>query len=115
MARWWRILLSCLEFNFLVVVRLRSSCVPVNNPGLFKKIPSFGWVVAGGMARRLLKVSGQISLPDYQGGALDEQVAGRLLPVPFIERHRLLPLAMKDNLLTVGYVDDPDPSVIKAI
>ena len=83
--------------------------------GLFKQIPTFGWAVAAGMASRLVKVSGQIDLPDHEGSELDESEAGRLLPLPFIQRHRLLPLKMQGDTLTVGFVDDPDVGVLNTI
>ena len=82
---------------------------------LFERIPAFGRAVACGMAKRLNKVSSQLHLPDYDGGELDEQLAGHLLPVPFILRHRLLPLGMEGSKLKVGFVDDPDATVVKSI
>lgn len=82
---------------------------------LFKQIPSFGHAVASGMARRLISVSQQLDMPDYSGGEIDDSLPGRLLPVPFIQRHRLMVLKMAEKKMTVGFVDDPKPEVINAI
>lgn len=81
---------------------------------LFEKIPAFGHAVASGLAARLRKVSGQISMPEHEG-PLPDATAGGLLPVPFIMRHRVLPLERKDGVLMMGFVEDPTPAVVKAI
>ncbi len=83
--------------------------------GLFEKVPAFGRAVAGGMARRLHKLSSNISLPDPEDVEVDEGVAARYLPVPFMMRHRILPLQMSNNVLTVGFVDDPEARVVNAV
>jgi twitching motility protein PilT len=38
-----------------------------------------------------------------------------MLPMEFIQRHRVLPLSSEGQVLTLGFVDDPSPSVVTAL
>ncbi len=84
---------------------------------MFQKIPNFGLGLSRGLAARLNQVSGKVSLPHYDIGKLgrptDEVVA--LLPIDLIQRHRVLPLKVEGNVLTLGLVDDPTPQVTNAV
>jgi twitching motility protein PilT len=83
---------------------------------MFEKIPNFGEALAAGLAHRLEKVSGQVPLP---GRDLEEHPPTRealeLLPVELCKRHRVLPLSVKGNVLTLGHVDDPSSQVMSAV
>jgi twitching motility protein PilT len=83
---------------------------------MFEKIPNFGEGLAAGLAHRLDQVSGHVSLPDYD---LEKHPPSRealeLLPVELCKRHRVLPLSVKGNVLTLGLVDDPTSPVIHAV
>jgi twitching motility protein PilT len=83
---------------------------------MFQKIPKFGVGLSQGLAHRLDQVSGQIPLPHYdeRKGAPAEDVL-KLLPKEFCQRHRVLPLEVDGNVLTLGVVDDPSTAVVSAI
>ena len=83
---------------------------------MFQKIPSFGASLSAGLAHRLQQVSGRVQLPDYdrdKGRPSPETVA--LLPVEFIQRHRVLPLKQEGSSLTLGLVDDPNSQVLSSV
>ena len=83
---------------------------------MFQKIPKFGIGLSQGLAHRLDQLSGQIPLPNYdeRKGAPKEEVL-KLLPKEFCQRHRVLPLEVDGNVLTLGVVDDPSTAVVSAI
>jgi twitching motility protein PilT len=83
---------------------------------MFQKIPKFGLGLSQGLAKRLDEVSAQIPLPKYDSrkGAPPADVL-KLIPKEFCQRHRLLPLEVEGNVLTVGVVDDPSTAVVAAI
>ena len=83
---------------------------------MFQKIPKFGVGLSQGLAHRLDEVSGQIPLPKYdmRKGPPDEDVL-KLLPKEFCQRHRVLPLEVDGNVLTLGVIDDPSTAVVSAV
>ena len=83
---------------------------------MFDRVTGFGLGVAQALAERLARSSQSISLPDteWSAASLDTETVG-LLPSPFIARHRVLPLKVEGNVLTLGVVDDPNPSVVSLI
>jgi twitching motility protein PilT len=83
---------------------------------MFQKIPKFGLGLSQGLAHRLDEVSVQIPLPQYDArkGTPATEVL-RLLPKEFCQRHRVLPLEVDGNVLTLGTVDDPSTSVVSAV
>jgi len=83
---------------------------------MFQKIPKFGLGLSQGLAHRLDEVSAQIPLPKYDArkGAPGTDVL-KLIPKEFCQRHRVLPLEVDGNILTVGVVDDPSTAVVSAI
>ena len=83
---------------------------------MFQKIPKFGIGLSQGLAHRLDEVSGQIPLPKYdmRKGPPDEDVL-KLPPKEFCQRHRVLPLEVDGNVLTLGVIDDPSTAVVSAI
>ncbi|MDP1826055.1 MAG: PilT/PilU family type 4a pilus ATPase [Archangium sp.] len=80
--------------------------------GMFQKIPSFGLATSRMLAARLQKASHQIPLPDFEGSTTPPPEVLSLLPIDFLQRHRVLPLAVEGNVLTLGFVDDPNSQVL---
>ncbi|MGB1110803.1 MAG: PilT/PilU family type 4a pilus ATPase, partial [Gammaproteobacteria bacterium] len=83
---------------------------------LFNKVPNFARGIMQSIANRLDEVSEQIPLPtpSEDEGAPDVSLA-RLLPAAFMERHRIIPVRMKDNQLVLGCVDQPTSSILHTV
>ena len=83
---------------------------------MFVQNPQFGLGITRGLARRLESVSGQMPLPTP---SLDEIQPGsdldNLLPIGFLQRHRVLPLALAEDRMTLGFVDAPTSAVLHAV
>ena len=83
---------------------------------MFKTLPAFGLVTCRILAKRLQQSSRKIPLS--QSNVDVHQIsddAKKLLPVDFLQRHRVLPLKVEGNILHLGFVDDPSPQVISAV
>jgi twitching motility protein PilT len=82
---------------------------------MFDGIPGFRLNVARTMASRLDDVS-ELVLPRYrrEDGIPDADVLD-LLPLSFIQKHRVLPISIAENLLTLGFVGDPDPPALAGV
>ena len=80
---------------------------------MFEKIPGFGLSATRGLADRLRRLSGKIPLPepDPEDRQPDPETLA-LLPIAFLQRHRVLPLRVEDNVLLLGFVDDPSAEVL---
>ena len=81
---------------------------------MFQKIPAFGATVAKGLARRLVQTSREVPIREWDESAAPTppaEVLG-LLPVEFLLRHRVVPLAVQGATLTLGFVDTPDSSTL---
>lgn len=83
---------------------------------LFNKVPNFARGIMQSIATRLDEVSEQIPLPtpSEDVGAPDVTLA-RLLPVAFMERHRIVPVRMEGNQLILGCVDQPTSSILHTV
>jgi twitching motility protein PilT len=81
---------------------------------MFQKIPSFGASLSAGLAHRLQQVSGRVQLPSYDRAKPSAETVA-LLPVEFIQRHRVLPLEHAGSSLTLGLVDDPSSQVLSGV
>jgi twitching motility protein PilT len=81
---------------------------------MFQKIPNFGVGLSQGLAYRLQQLSGKVPIPSYDGERPSEEVLD-MLPVELRQRHRVLPLKVEGNTLTVGLVDEPSSRVMSAI
>jgi twitching motility protein PilT len=86
---------------------------------MFDGIKGFGRQLSAMLALRLVQTSRRAPMPFSELhpediGAIEPQVL-RLIPTPFVLRHRVLPLQFANNLLTMGFVDDPTPTLIQAI
>lgn len=83
---------------------------------LYHVVPGFGMAISRSLAARLRETSKLLEHPRFGAqGALPSAAVMGLVPLPFIERHRVLPMERIDNRLTVGFVDGPDSSVITAL
>jgi twitching motility protein PilT len=82
---------------------------------MFQKIPNFGSGLSRGLAHRLKQVSSKVPLPDWDSRrALPSHDVLSLLPYELCQRHRVLPLAVDKNLLTLGVLDDPSTTILSA-
>ncbi|HEV7499364.1 MAG TPA: PilT/PilU family type 4a pilus ATPase [Vicinamibacteria bacterium] len=82
---------------------------------MFQKIPQFGAALASGLAHRLNQLSGKVEIPQLSQPVAPAQDVLDLLPVELMQRHRILPLRVDQNVLTLGVVDAPTTQVIKAV
>ncbi len=83
---------------------------------MFQKIPGFGAGLSTGLAHRLQQVSGQVPLPEHDlASAPPSAETLALLPMPFIQRHRAVPIRQDGKLLTLGFVDDPTSQALSAV
>jgi len=83
---------------------------------MFQKIPEFGAALSAGLAHRVRELSGRVPLPDYDSRkGLPRPEVASLLPVDFRQRHRVLPLEVDGNVLTLGLVDEPARHVIRSV
>jgi len=82
---------------------------------MFQKIPQFGVALSSGLAHRLHQLTGKVEIPEMEKPAPPTAEVLDLLPMELIQRHRVLPLKLEENLLTLGVVDAPTSQVIKAV
>lgn len=79
------------------------------------RAPGFGLDVAKVLAERLAVAVDRIPIPDADPKVMPPTELLELLPREFMERHRLLPLSVSGDVLTVGFVDDPSPEIIQRL
>ncbi len=83
---------------------------------MFQKIPGFGMGLSAGLAFRLQQLSGKVPLPEHDLSAAPPAAEVlSLLPMHFIQRHRVVPLQQEGQLLTLGFVDDPSSQALTAV
>jgi twitching motility protein PilT len=82
---------------------------------MFQKIPQFGAALASGLAHRLNQLSGKVEIPQMAQPKAPSAEVLDMLPVELMQRHRVLPLRVDDNVFTLGVVDTPTTAVIKAV
>jgi len=82
---------------------------------MFQKIPQFGSALASGLAHRLHQISGRIEIPEMSKPTPPPAEVLDLLPMELIQRHRVLPLKLEENVITLGVVDAPTTQMIKAV
>jgi twitching motility protein PilT len=82
---------------------------------MFQKIPQFGSALASGLAHRLHQISGRIEIPELSKPTAPPPEVLDLLPMELIQRHRVLPLKLEENVITLGVVDAPTTQMIKAV
>jgi twitching motility protein PilT len=81
---------------------------------MFQKIPAFGVTVARGLAARLVSTSREIPVREWDESAAPTPPADTvgLLPMEYLLRHRVVPLAVEGTSLTLGFVDTPDAATL---
>ncbi len=82
---------------------------------MFQQVPGFGEAIARGMASRLKELSGRVPLPHYEPKGPPDRGVVSLLPLVFLQRHRVLPLESNGNRLTLGFVDDPTSQALAGV
>jgi twitching motility protein PilT len=82
---------------------------------LFQQIPAFGPAVCRFLAKRVAAVSHKVPVPDATDAKGPEAAAAEMLPLPFIQRHLVLPLKLEGDVLTLGVVLDPDAHLVDAV
>lgn len=82
---------------------------------LMEKIPAFGLAISRFLANRVHQLSSKITLPTHgKEDPAPAQEAVAMLPVDFIIRHRVIPLAIQGNIMKIGFVNDPSPKAVSA-
>jgi len=77
---------------------------------MFQQVPGFGRSICRSLADRLKHTSHRLPMAPSEEPPTAEVVA--LLPLSFIQRHRVLPLATDANTLRLGFVDDVQPAIL---
>lgn len=78
------------------------------------KLPEFGLCLAKFMAQRLSRTSQLLPMTAHDGAAPSSDVRD-LLPKDVRERHRVMPLANEGNVVTLGFVADPQPKLVSRL
>jgi len=81
---------------------------------MFTELPGFGLGMARALALRLRHTTRQIPLPEWDGEVSPSPKLMELLPLAFLERHRVLPLKLDGTVLTLGFVGETDPAVLSS-
>jgi twitching motility protein PilT len=81
---------------------------------MFRELPDFALVACKVMAKRLQQSSRHV-VPCRAGTTAVDGAAQKLLPLDFVQRHRVLPLKVEGNVLSVGFVEDPTPQVMNLL
>src|SRR6185503_8115176 len=74
-----------------------------------------GPAVTRGIAAHLKDLAGRVPIPRYESKEAPSQATLGLLPLDFLQRHRVLPLEFNGNRLTLGFVDDPTPQALDGV
>ena len=82
---------------------------------LFEALPAFGQAICRALATRLQGASRAIPMADAGAHPPPSAEVAALLPVDFLQHHRVLPLSATGNRLLLGCVDDPAPQVLEAV
>lgn len=82
---------------------------------MFAQVPGFGRAISRALAERLVATSRRVPLSDHNTDTLPSPEVLALLPMGFIQRHRVLPLGVDENNVRIGLVDDPSPGLLRRI
>ena len=80
-----------------------------------ERVPTFSLELARVLAKRLSQAVGRIPVPEADPAVTPPPDLLEMMPVEFMERHRLVPLELKGTILTVGFVDDPTPEAVQRL
>jgi pilus retraction protein PilT len=83
---------------------------------MFKGIPSFALATARELAVRLARANLLMPLPAHEpaDGRPDPAIVG-LVPIQFLQRHRVVPLSVHGATLKLGCVGDPGTNVLVGV
>ena len=96
------------------VLALRLSRAVVDM--VFERVPSWGPVIGRLLAGRVRHAESAVPLPffDLERAPPSDDVF-KLLPLDFVQRQRVVPVASQGSVLTVGFVDDLTGRALKAV
>ncbi len=101
------------------MVSVGRSAVVCFEPQFFEttagQIPSFGLEVARSLAERLTLLAERVPVPEADAKMEPSEEALALLPHEFLVRHRVVPLAVDGQLVTIGCADQPTAEIIERI
>jgi len=80
-----------------------------------ERAPGFGLAVAKVLAERVALAVERIPIPEADPDLVPQAELLDFLPREFMERHRVLPLSVSGETLTIGFVDDPSPEVVQRL
>lgn len=82
---------------------------------LFQRASAFSVAIAQAMAQKFLQAAPKVPLPFYDlAQSLPPSEVVSLLPMQFIERQRVLPVASQGSRVVLGFVDDLLPHAFQA-
>ncbi len=79
---------------------------------MYSQIPNFGFAISRGLAHRLELLTNRMHQPKVDPTGLPSPEVVALIPLPFLQRHRVLPLKVEGNVLALGFVDAPSREVV---
>ncbi len=82
---------------------------------MVEQVPTFGLAVARALAERLAIAVERIPVPEADPELQPSDEALALLPHDFVVRHRVVPLAVAGDVVTLGFADEPTPAVVQRI
>ncbi|MCP4901872.1 MAG: PilT/PilU family type 4a pilus ATPase, partial [bacterium] len=82
---------------------------------MVKRVPSFGLEVARSMAERVEMLIERVPVPEADPEIEPSRDALALLPHEFMERHRVVPLSVEGQTVTVGLADQPSAELVERI
>jgi twitching motility protein PilT len=82
---------------------------------LAAQVPGFGLEVARVLAERLARAVGRLPVPAADAALVAQGGLFDLLPRDFMTRHRIIPLAIEGQSLTVGLADEPTAELFERL
>jgi twitching motility protein PilT len=79
---------------------------------MYNQIPNFGFAISRGLAHRLELLTHRLPVSRVEPGRLPDPGVVSMIPLAFLQRHRVLPLEVDGNVLVLGFVDAPSRQVI---
>ena len=95
----------------LVVVKFDSRTFQL----LFEKVPGFGMGICRALADRLDASSRKIPMASAETLERPDEAILSILPMGFLQRHRVLPMKYEGSSLTIGFVGEATPAILNAI
>jgi len=82
---------------------------------MFKEAPAFGQAISIALARRLSATLRKVPIPVAVEDLLPEIDTLKLLPVPLMQRYRVLPLRTEGSTLVLGCVDEVEATLLNRL